>query len=83
MNNTAVNDNDPNKPVAFYITGKGQDWAGDPQVLAATLRGCFARFEEGFGRLPEENESQMIWAAVQRYHGVPEQHIEPAEMRQQ
>lgn len=79
---TFANNNEP-KPESFYITGTGPDWNCDPEVLRTTMRSCMKRFEESFKRLPSDEETQMLWVATQRWHGVPEQSIEPPEMRQQ
>ncbi|MBM2711668.1 hypothetical protein JQK88_10460 [Mesorhizobium caraganae] len=80
------NDNTPAEAptiASIHITGQGQHWAGDPDILKSTLSGCLARFHEAYSRFPTSHEADLIWVAVQRYHSVPETIIEPPEMRQQ
>ncbi len=68
---------------SFYITGQGPNWNFSNDVLRATMRESMMLFYKAQARLPDDRESLLIWAAVQRWHGVPEQSIEPPEMRQQ
>jgi hypothetical protein len=79
-----THDNDNRAPTvaALTITGKS-DQPLTAEALQDTMRNAMARFTEGFGRLPDDAEADMLWAAVQRYHGVPEQQIEPASQRLQ
>ena len=68
---------------SMHITGSGPNWNGKPEVLVNTLKESFALFEKSEGRLPDDREAQMMWVAVQRWHGVDEDCIEPPEMRRQ
>ncbi|TIQ05728.1 hypothetical protein [Mesorhizobium sp.] len=68
---------------SMHITGTGPNWNGSVEVLVNTLRGYLRTFRQSEGRLPNERESLLIWVAVQRWHGVPEQSLVPAEMRRQ
>lgn len=40
-------------------------------------------FYKSEARLPDDRETLLLWAAVQRFHQVPEICIEPPEMRRQ
>ncbi|RWG20122.1 MAG: hypothetical protein EOQ55_12560 [Mesorhizobium sp.] len=68
---------------SMHISGTGPNWNGSVEVLVNTLRGYIRTFQQSEQRLPDERESLLIWAAVQRWHGVPEQSLVPAEMRRQ
>jgi uncharacterized protein YfeS len=76
------NDNGAATIAAIAITGKS-DQPLTAEALQATMRNAMARFIEGFGRLPDDAEADMLWVATQRYHGVPEHQIEPASQRMQ
>ncbi|WP_353642942.1 hypothetical protein [Mesorhizobium sp. WSM2239] len=79
-----THDNDNRAPTiaAFTIGGKS-DQPLTAEALKITMRNAMARFTEGFGRLPDDAEADMLWASVQRHHGVPEHQIEPASQRRQ
>lgn len=54
-------------------------------MTAATLVNDMARavlrIREALGRFPTDAEAQMLWAEVQRFHGIPEDQIEPSTQR--
>jgi hypothetical protein len=64
------------------IPGKATEPA-TPEALARVMRNCMCRFEEQIHRLPTDRESDMLWAAVQRYFGIPEHAIDPPGQRMQ
>jgi hypothetical protein len=52
-----------------------------PEALARAMASCLHRFEQHLHRLPTDDESDMLWAAVQRYFGIAEHAIEPPSQR--
>lgn len=67
--------------VAATITGKSKE---EPtrEALVKALEGCLIQFTRGMKRIPTKEECMILWAAVQRYFGIPEEHIEPPSQRQ-
>lgn len=73
----------PNIIESFHLTGKGPHWNFSNDVLRATMRESMLLFHKSEDRLPDDRETLLLWAAVQRWHGVPEQSLMPEEMRRQ
>jgi collagenase-like PrtC family protease len=66
----------------FHITGQATEPA-TVEAVTRVMRNAMQRFEQHFQRLPTDDESDMLWAAVQRYFGIPESAIEPPAQRRQ
>lgn len=84
MTTTTSTANDNSATIAsFHLTGKGPFWNQSNDMLRATARQCALKFYESEGRMLDDHEMLLLWAAVQRWHGVPEQSLMPEEMRRQ
>lgn len=52
-----------------------------PEQMATAMRNSMHALANELGRLPNQDEINMAWAAVQRHFGIPEDQIEPSTQR--